>query len=67
MTELTQQITKLIRGKQDMIHLIEEFVDVCLSLGYIKEILNIKDEDIKVGCTIKYNRLKDILNNGKCT
>lgn len=51
-----------MRGKYDYTHFLEEYVDVCLILGYIKEILKISDEDIFAGCAVKYNRLKDKLN-----
>lgn len=66
MAELTQQITKTMRGKQDTIHLLEEFADVCLILGYIKETIGFIDEDIKTAITVKSNRLKENLIEGKC-
>lgn len=68
MAEFTQQITKLMRGKYDVVHFLEEFVDVCFCLGCIKEILAIRDEDIYAAVTVKYNKLENILlENGKCS
>lgn len=59
MAELTQQITKHLRGKTDETHLLEEFADVILGLLYIKQILFLPDEVIENACIVKLLRMKE--------
>ena len=61
LNELSQQITKVLRGKYDKVHLLEEFVDVFLTLGSLKEVLNISDKEIRIASSVKYYRLKEEL------
>lgn len=67
LNELSQQITKVLRGKYDKVHLLEEFVDVFLTLGYLKEVLNISNKEIRIASSIKYYRLKEELEKNKKT
>ena len=46
MAELTQQLSKDIRGKLDRDHLVEDFSDVVICMEMLKIIHNISDEEI---------------------
>ena len=46
LSELTQAISKEIRGKEDRNNLVEEMADVIICLEILKQVFEITDEDI---------------------
>ena len=63
LAELQQCLIKYIRNKGDRINTIEEIADVCLGIEYIKEILNISDDEIDKAKAVKLDRLKEKLES----
>lgn len=59
--ECSKEITKVLRGKPDRVHLIEELADVQLSIMYIQEILQISDSCLKKAISVKMKRVNDTL------
>lgn len=59
LSELGQQVCKLLRGKSDKADLIEELADAYLASLYIKEIGNISDEEINKAINVKIERLRN--------
>ena len=59
LAELTQQLSKFLRGKEDHIGLIEEFADVTMALHYVKEICGITDDEINKAINVKIDRLQN--------
>lgn len=59
--ECSKEITKVLRGKPDKVHLIEELADVQLSIMYIQEICQISDSCLKKAISVKMNRVNDTL------
>lgn len=61
MAELQQQISKMVRGKPDILALHEEIVDVELSLRYLKYVLGKREqyseEDLNCISKIKADRV----------
>lgn len=65
--ELSQVLSKLLRGNCDKHKLIEEIADVEICLEYIKDLQNISEEDINKAKNIKDDRaLERIEETGKC-
>lgn len=65
LAELSQQISKQLRGKGDYYAILEELADVYLAIYYIKDIIGIKDSDLYKAVNIKADRLnKEIEQNG---
>ncbi len=62
LAELTQQLSKFLRGKRDNIGLIEETADVYMSLEYVKYICGISEVDINKAINVKLDRLKNTEN-----
>lgn len=56
LAELTQQISKSIRGEQDHDHLTEEFADVMICMEMVKLINDLDDSDIQKWIDYKMNR-----------
>ena len=56
MAELTQQISKCLRGKRDKEHLTEEFGDVLIMLETLKTIHNLDDSEIQKWIDYKMTR-----------
>ena len=66
LAELSQAVSKELRGKGDRTNLLEEYADVLLCLQYIKAIAGFTDEQIDKAITVKANRLNEtIIKNGK--
>ena len=56
MAELTQQISKSLRGKRNKEHLTEEFGDVLIMLETLKTIHNLDDAEIQEWIDYKMTR-----------
>ena len=59
LAELSQEVTKELRGKGDRFALIEEMADVCLSIGYLQEICGVSDETLQKAMSIKAKRVDE--------
>ena len=59
--ELTQELTKALRGNPNRIGIIEELADVSLGVDYIKEVFSISDEELEQARIIKMQRVKNKL------
>lgn len=58
LSELTQAISKEIRGKDSRNNVIEEIADVLICIEIIKQVFEITDEDI--GSWIKYKQERNL-------
>lgn len=54
--ELSQAVSKVVRGRTDIINVYEEIADVLISIGYIKDILGLSDDLIISAIDIKINK-----------
>lgn len=63
LSELGQQISKVLRGKSNKDHLIEEIADVTIALQYIKQICNISETELNKAMQYKIKRLDDTINS----
>lgn len=63
LNELGQQISKVLRGKLDKSHLIEEVADVTIALQYIKQICDISETELNNAIQYKIKRLDDTINS----
>lgn len=61
LAELSQEVSKQIRGKGDRVAIIEESADVLLSIRYIQEIVGISDDELNRAVAVKSERLADVL------
>ncbi len=61
MSELTKEICKDFRGMLDREHLIEEIVDVIITIDQLIMMYEISEEEIVSMCIRKMNRLKERL------
>ena len=59
LAELSQEISKYLRGKGDYIGLLEELADVTIVMKHIKMILGVKDEDLNRAVCIKIDESLD--------
>ena len=57
--ELSQAISKELRGKSDKNHLTEEMADVMICLEILKQIYNVSDDEISTWIDFKQNRIVD--------
>ena len=62
LSELTKELTKALRNKEDMIGILEELADVSLGIDYIKEIFDITDKELEYARSIKMNELQKKFN-----
>ena len=62
LSELTKELTKALRNKEDMIGILEELADVSLGIDYIKEIFDITDKELEYARSIKINELQKKFN-----
>lgn len=58
---LSSQVSKDLRGKQDLIGLLEETADVLICIEYLKLIFGISDEEIAKAVTVKISRIDENL------
>lgn len=56
LAELTQQVSKYIRGKADRYAVMEELADVYLAARYVKNIVGISDEELNAAINVKKDR-----------
>ena len=63
MAELSQQISKYIRGKGDYYSLIEEMADVQVCLYHLQNLYNISDEQLNRAVNVKIQRCEQRLQN----
>ena len=61
MSELTKEICKDFRGKLNREHLIEEIIDVIITIDQLIMMYEISKEEIVSMCIRKINRLKERL------
>lgn len=61
LSELTKELTKALRDKQDLNGIIEELADVLICIDYVKEVFDITDKELEYARSIKMNELKDKL------
>ena len=62
MAELTQQISKHLRGKGDYYSLLEEMADVQVCLYHLQTLFAIKDEELNRAVNVKLQRCEGRLN-----
>lgn len=62
LAELSQAVSKQLRGIGDNTNLLEELADVQLGIYFVQEICGITDEDINKAINVKAERLKNIRN-----
>lgn len=62
LAELSKEISKELRGKGDLHHILEELADVQLSIYYVQEICGISSRDLRRAVTVKAERIKRVLN-----
>ena len=65
LAELTQAITKDMRGKLDDVNLLEEMADVYLVLQYLQNIYDISDESLLRAASVKAKRIQEVLDKGE--
>lgn len=56
LAELTQQISKQIRGYNDRIGLLEEMADVYICMEHLKLLFNLKDDEVQKAIDVKLER-----------
>lgn len=64
LAELSQQVSKKIRGKVDRMHLLEEIADVYICLDELKMLNSFTEKEIEIAKSVKLNRIRNKLDNG---
>lgn len=59
LAELSQHVSKHIRGCGDKVGLMEEMADVYICLEFLKSICHISDEDLQKAIDVKLRREKE--------
>lgn len=57
LAELSQQVSKTLRGKEDRMHLLEELADVYICNEFVKSICGFSDDEIARAINVKLDRL----------
>lgn len=57
LAELTQQISKKLRGEENKMHLLEEIADVDICLEQLKLLCGFTDKEIEAARSVKLHRL----------
>lgn len=57
LAELQQSVSKVLRGKEDTLNLIEELADVEIALEYIKKVTKVSKEDLEKMKRLKAERI----------
>ena len=65
LSELTKEISKVYRGEGKKENVIEEMADVIITMGYVREILDIKEDEISEIVKRKISRLEEKLWKGQ--
>lgn len=60
LAELSQQVSKVLRGKVQFHDLLEEMADVTIALMYLKEICKISNEELSKAVNVKFQRIEEI-------
>lgn len=63
LSELQKELTKMIRGKGDHDHLVEEMADVIICLTQIEQMYNLRKDELNAMYDAKIQRLKERLEN----
>ena len=63
LAELTKELTKALRNKDDIIGIIEELADVSIGVDYVKEIFDITDKELEYARSIKMTELQKKFNS----
>lgn len=61
LAELTQEVSKKLRGRNNYYSLVEEMADVQLGLYYLQNICEISDEELQKAIDIKVKRVDKIV------
>lgn len=62
LAELTQELSKKLRGIDDKMNLIQELADVTTCIFLIKHICDISDEDLLKGIIVKLDRMDEVIS-----
>ena len=62
LSELQKEISKGLRGKEDLDAILEELADVSIGLEYIKMIYGIDETLVNKAINVKLNRMEEILD-----
>ena len=62
LAELSQEISKEIRGTANYYNTLQELADVVLGIEYVKNICFISDEELHKAMNVKLNRLERVLD-----
>ena len=62
LAELSQQVSKAIREKENYYELLEELADVQIGIYYIQNICNVSDDALKSAINVKIENLDEKLN-----
>ena len=65
LAELTQQISKPLRGKGDKAHLVEEIADVYICLDMLRKMYGVDSELLATLISYKLDRTKDRMTVGE--
>ena len=63
LAELTKELTKALRNKDDIVGILEELADVSIGVDYVKEIFDITDKELEYARSIKMTELQKKFNS----
>lgn len=63
LAELTKELTKALRNKDDIVGILEELADVSIGVDYVKEIFDITDKELEYARSIKMTELQKKVNS----
>ena len=63
LAELTKELTKALRNKDDIIGILEELADIPIGVDYVKEIFDITDKELEYARSIKMTELQKKFNS----
>jgi NTP pyrophosphatase (non-canonical NTP hydrolase) len=61
LAELSQEVSKSLRNKEDINALLEESADVVLCIKYIQEIFGITDDELNRAVSVKVERMSNVI------
>ena len=61
LSEMIQALTKSMRGNNNRENVIEEFVDVCISMQYLIGLFDISEEEFNKAANVKLDRLERMI------
>ncbi len=65
LSELQKELTKMLRGKGDHQHLVEEFIDVVICLSEVEQMYNLRKGELNSMYQAKIERLKERLEHDR--